>query len=148
MDRIYDNIKEDDETGCFIWQKSKDSWGYGHIRIHGKLHKTHRIMYEEYVGEIPEGMKVCHRCDTPSCCNPDHLFLGTDADNMRDRDNKDRQARGESHGTSKLTEEDVKSIKELLSEGDLKQHELSAIFNVGSDVISRINTGKAWKHIN
>jgi len=146
-ERIRDNYKYCEETGCWLWTASKDSWGYGHIRIDTVLTKAHRFMYSEHNGKIPEGLKVCHRCDTPACINPEHLFLGTDADNMKDRDQKGRNAKGEMHGTSKLTEKDVIDIKNLLKTTDLKQREIAAIFNIGGDVISRIKTGNAWKHV-
>ncbi len=78
------------ENGCIEWTRSKDGDGYGFIRFSGVLHRTHRIAYELFVGEIPAGMCVLHKCDNPPCINVDHLFLGTHADNNRDKFNKGR----------------------------------------------------------
>lgn len=72
-------------AGCWEWQRSKDNVGYGTFKdVTRKTHKLHRLMYQLYKGSIPEGMLVCHTCDNPACCNPDHLWVGTQKDNIRD----------------------------------------------------------------
>lgn len=70
--------------GCWIWIPPMSKRGYGQLKADGKVWRVHRLSYELYVGAIPNGLVVRHRCDTPSCVNPDHLILGTQADNMRD----------------------------------------------------------------
>jgi len=82
------------ETGCWEWQGAKDRKGYGQVMIARKVVRTHRLMWQLAVGLIPAGLCVLHRCDCPPCCNPDHLFLGTDADNVADRVAKGRSATG------------------------------------------------------
>lgn len=77
-------------AGCLIWQKSTDRDGYGHIRFDGKNNRTHRVAWILQRGPIPDGMCICHRCDTPSCNNVEHYWLGTSAENTRDRDLKKR----------------------------------------------------------
>ena len=92
-----------DASGCIIWQGSTSA-GYGAVRVNGKTRKTHRLSYEEYVGAIPAGMCVCHKCDTPLCINPDHLFIGTHDDNMKDMVAKGRSSKlsGSKHPLSKF----------------------------------------------
>jgi len=97
------------EGGCWEWSASKHRQGYGRIRLgkkEGKTVQAHRVSYELFIGEIPSEKLVCHRCDNPSCVNPDHLFLGTHKDNMIDKYKKGRQGilpTGEDHWTHKRT---------------------------------------------
>lgn len=75
---------EKTEGGCMVWTKSKNADGYGLLSWKSRADKAHRVAYELANGPIPEGMKVLHRCDNPPCCNPAHLFVGTQADNVKD----------------------------------------------------------------
>ena len=84
-------------NGCIEWTRSTVRGGYGQIKVNGKQLKTHRFAWELVNGPIPAGMDICHHCDNPPCCNVEHFFLGTGADNMADRDAKGR------HGQSKKT---------------------------------------------
>jgi len=79
-----------DANGCWIFEGSKTVNGYGQTRINGKTYRVHRIMYEKYIGVIPDGFCVCHTCDVRACCNPEHLFIGTIGDNMKDKKEKGR----------------------------------------------------------
>ena len=134
--------------GCWEWEAGKFQGGYGSIKIAGRQHQAHRVAYQLYVGEIPEGMCVCHRCDNPSCVNPAHLFLGTKSDNMRDCENKGRRAHpsGEKHGRSKLTEEQVIEIRARRSEG-ARNIDLAKEFGVSRPTISHIVCYSEWKSI-
>lgn len=78
-------------SGCIEWSASRFAQGYGQIKIDGKNRKTHRVAWELVNGPIPDGLMVCHRCDNPPCCNLDHLFLGTAADNTHDMQAKGRR---------------------------------------------------------
>jgi hypothetical protein len=78
------------DAGCIEWAGSKDKSGYGRIQKLTVAHKAHRLSYILNVGEIPDGMEICHKCDNPSCVNPQHLFLGTTKDNAADRESKGR----------------------------------------------------------
>ena len=145
--KILDNSKLDLVSGCWEWQLHRLFSGYGimGVQLGGKKY-AHRAAYEEFIGPIPDGMFVCHRCDNPSCCNPDHLFLGTPQENMNDKVKKGRQARGSMNGAAILTESDVAKIVEMLK-SESTQSEIATLFRVGQQTISRINTGVLWSHV-
>lgn len=132
--------------GCWPWIAGKGIGGYGRIRVGSKTRYAHRVSFEMHCGPIPNGMFVCHSCDNPSCINPKHLFLGTPAENMADRDAKGRQAhqRGEINPLAKLTEADVLAIRS--AKGRL-QRELAAQYGVSRGHISFIRTGRKWRHL-
>lgn len=88
IDRIINNSIPITESGCWIWLKATDKDGYGFIKVNRKQMRTHRVSHEIFNEEIPTGMMVCHKCDTPSCINPNHLFVGTATDNGQDYSNK------------------------------------------------------------
>jgi len=96
------------ESGCWLWTEGLFKGGYGNIHTTGKsCTQAHRISWQIYKGPIPKGLHVLHKCDVPSCVNPDHLFLGTHLDNMKDKVKKGRQSRfnRNTHPMTKLTEE-------------------------------------------
>lgn len=132
------------ECGCWIWMKHTDENGYGTIRVNGKMMKAHRASYVAARGEIKSGMKVLHRCDVRCCVNPDHLFLGTQRDNVRDMFHKCRAANvhGERNPNSKLTHEQVSEIKRSA----LGCVALSKEYGVSASIISAIKLGKNWRH--
>lgn len=100
--RIAERIAYEPNSGCHLWTGATTSTGYGKINIgpRGKMKeiRVHRYIWERDQGPIPDGLCVLHQCDTPACCNVDHLFLGTRTDNARDKVRKGRQARGPLHG--------------------------------------------------
>ncbi len=140
------------EGGCWEWVGGKKN-GYGAFdsgsfqmkaRLSGKR-GAHQVSYEAYKGKIPEGLVVRHTCDNPCCINPDHLILGTQADNVADREARGRRKdiNGEKIGTSKLTAAQVLEIRA----SNLSYAELAKIFNVDKSNIAAIKTGKSWKHL-
>lgn len=88
MDRV--RLRVVSQGACLIWTGARFGNGYGEMKVEGRIRPVHRVVYERMVGPIPAGMQVLHRCDTPLCCNHDHLFLGTQADNMADMVSKGR----------------------------------------------------------
>ena len=102
------------ECGCWLWTGTTNPAGYGRLNVKGKVHLAHRVAWMLRHGEIPAGMHACHKCDTPGCVNPDHLFLGDNDANHADKCAKGRQgaARGESSGQAKLTDDQVRAIRE------------------------------------
>lgn len=137
------------ETGCFeCTSHAVNSTGYFFIRNNGKTYQLHRFIYKEMFGEIPKGLVVRHKCDNRKCINPEHLELGTLADNNRDRVERGRSGdvKGEKVGTSKLKESEVKEIKSLLREG-VKGKRIAKIFNVSESAISCIKRGERWQHV-
>lgn len=123
-------------TGCIEWQKCTRS-GYGSITRYGIVEATHRISYTLNKGEIPKGIFVCHHCDNRLCINPDHLFLGTQKDNMQDMLTKRTPTR------AKLTENEVYEIR--YSNHDTGY--LAKKYNVSTQCVNKIRTLKTWTHL-
>lgn len=98
------------KNACWNWT-GYCSRGYGRMTVAKKGILVHRLAYEVSIGRIPNGLDVLHTCDNPRCVRPSHLFVGNDADNMKDKTSKGRQARGQTHGNSKLTDEQRVEIK-------------------------------------
>lgn len=136
----------DKTATCWLWTGRLDHKGYGIFDMNGKPRRAHRLSYEMACGPIPDGLLVCHRCDVRSCVNPSHLFVGTAADNNRDRDQKGRHVplRGEAHGRAKLTYEKVEQIRGLHRGGWATQKKLASMFAVSEPVIARIVHRRGW----
>jgi hypothetical protein len=130
-----------DENGCWIWQRAISPYGYGKFGIGGKSFAAHRASYEAFVGEVG-GRHVCHSCDVRACCNPSHLFLGTNEDNRRDSVSKRRHARGESHGMRKLSEKQVSEIRNLV--GSMTGRAIAAKFGISPQQVTKIKRGQRW----
>lgn len=133
------------EAGCWIWTGSASRYGLMVARASGVIRGAHRVSWELHKGPIPAGMNVCHRCDTPLCVNPDHLFLGNDKDNHQDRARKGRSAnrRGERNTLAVLTDAQVLAIR-----GDGRpQRVIAAEYGVCQQSISDIRAGRRWSHV-
>jgi DNA-binding XRE family transcriptional regulator len=136
-----------DENGCWICTShAPDTKGYPQKRINGKKKQISRIIYTEKFGEIPENIFICHTCDNPSCINIEHLFPAPNVDNVKDKVMKNRQSRmpGEQHPMAKLTEQQVKEIR---NSKDIGCRKLAEIYNVTHSTIAYIRKGKLWKHL-
>ena len=114
VDRFWAKVSiQVEDFSCWVWQRNKSGKGYGRVRVNGRDVLAHRMSYTLVFGEIPEGLWVLHHCDNPSCVNPNHLFLGTHLDNMRDMVSKDRHAdlQGEDIGSAKIPNMGVIEIR-------------------------------------
>lgn len=131
------------ENGCWEWTGSLDTGGYGRFKNKG----THRLFYEIFAGPIG-ALHVLHRCDNPPCCNPHHLFLGTQADNMMDKSAKGRVrvAVGEKHGKAKMTEDGVREARKAWAAGESIKS-IARRSCVSACTISHIVNRKLWRHV-
>lgn len=136
-------------SGCWEWQAALNREGYGEYAINRKTFRAHRVSFMIHKGDIPEGLYVCHTCDNTVCVNPEHLFLGTQADNMRDRNKKGRanMPQGEKMWCAKLTDENIKEIRKLAKTTRFTQEMLAKEFGVSGRSISGIISRQTWKHV-
>lgn len=141
MKRFWDKVDKSGE--CWEWTAHTGKGGYGRFRVNGKTVDAHRFVLELEGSDIPSSMCVCHTCDNRRCVNPDHLFLGTRADNHADMRKKNRGNTGEKNGSVKLTEKDVKEIRR----SEAKQSEIAKAYGVSNGQISGIKNRRYWKHI-
>lgn len=146
LTRFFSKVNFNGPNGCWIWLASTFPNGYGAFRLNGSMRRAHRISYEYFKGQIPEGLMVRHRvCHNPSCINPIHLDLGTNQDNMDDMVREGRQNQGENHGMSKLTRNDVEVIRHLFDTGQMTRKELALAFPVSEEQIDNIIKRSSWK---
>lgn len=135
-------------AGCILWTKSLNSDGYGREYLGGKYRTCHRLAYEKAYGIIPKGMCVLHKCDVRNCVNPEHLFLGTHTDNMRDMCTKGRGVylKGEAHGMAKLTWAQVNIIRRYYVEvKGVTYAQLARKFGLSIAQIGNIILNLSWK---
>ena len=146
LDRFWEKVDKRGENECWEWLGSKDKNGYGQIAVNSIVTKAHRLSWELCSNdEIPEEMLICHRCDNPSCINPNHLFLGNQSDNMIDmlRKNRGKHPKGENHYNAKLTEKDVLEIRKLINLNK-SCYEIGKMFKVSKSAISHIKFNRTW----
>jgi hypothetical protein len=143
--RLRAQSRTNPETGCREWLAGKSGNGYGRVRVCGVRTQAHRAAYELFVGPIPAGLYVCHRCDNRACINPDHLFLGTQKDNVRDMDAKGRGRRprltGERQWAAKLNATSAAAIARDTRPGKVIAQE----YGVSRSTVCRIKRGELWR---
>lgn len=132
-----------DENGCWIWQGRTSDRGYGVLHFNDRNFGAHRLSYMVHKGGIPNGMLVCHKCDVRKCINPEHLFLGTVKDNADDMVKKGRHRHGENATCVKLTDEQIREIRQ----SNVPGIELCKQYGVSDNTISSIRRRETWKHI-
>ena len=154
MDRFNRKYEVDLNSGCWLWSDALDVYGYGRLQIDGKPLKAHRVAFQIFNGEIPDGKIICHKCDVRCCVNPEHLFVGTWQDNVSDMMKKGRyKVGGKPHPGGK-------NGRAILSDGDaaglllrkIRGEKVSpkaeaAAWGMSRSSIDRLINGKAWKHL-
>jgi len=130
-------------NGCLLWTGAKSHSGHGQVYVDGKLDRTHRVAWTLAKGSIPEGLCVLHRCDTPACVKVDHLFLGTQSENMQDMMQKGRGAKGSRTGSAKIDEATALKIRN----DPRPLSVLSAEYGLSIGTLSALRNGKTWKHV-
>jgi hypothetical protein len=155
--RFWSKVEKSDERSCWNWKAGTRN-GYGRLWLDGGIKSAHRVAWEFTNGPIPDGLRVLHRCDNPSCCNPAHLFLGTQEDNVADMVSKGRQrsaspgrsggvlspCKGTKNGRSKLTTQQIEIIRGRASAGE-KLARIARDFGVSDTQVRRIHLGHQWR---
>lgn len=150
---FWHHVQEPNERGCREWSSTTDARGYGMVTFHGQ-HKAHRVALEFALGrQIGDGLGALHKCDNPPCVAADHLFEGTQTDNMADCKAKGRMVkppcnprRGEAHRGAKFTEEQIRRIKVMHLAG-FSSNQIAAALIEKQSTISAIVVGRSWKHV-
>lgn len=149
-DRVFKKVEKEGHNGCWIWTGTRNKMGYGRFRLDiGTWMYVHRWSYEYFKGDIPEGLVVRHKCDNPSCVNPDHLQVGTQWENTNDR----RTQRGswwpsyegrEKPKAVKLDEQKVKDIRARMHEAN---RVLAIEYGCTIELIRQVKNRKVWPHV-
>lgn len=143
--------KVDKSGDCWLWTGARECHGYGSIGVGSRSDGTrrtrlaHHIAYELEHGEIPANQCVLHRCDNPSCVRPEHLFLGTQQDNVADMVSKGRQNLGARNGNAMLNDEIVATIRSRLAKGESRAA-IARSIGISRSAVSLIGSGKRWRH--
>ena len=156
LDEAYEyGVIRKEGNECWGWKHTTNNSGYGYFSSKGeKAIAAHRYSYEKYIGIIPDGLFVLHKCDNPPCSNPSHLFVGTNSDNIKDSYSKGRRKpvpiesmpRGDSCHLAKLSESQAIEIKNMITEGK-GNTEIAKLFGIVHQTVSCIRNGKTWKHV-
>lgn len=145
------------KTGCWLWPGTKDARGYGRIFVEYRGGKpfgafAHRVAYAIFVDKIIHGREICHKCDTPACVRPDHLFMGTHADNMTDGILKGRfrncgknQKRGDDHPRIKISDRDIRRMRDLYNGGQFTMAQIAKTFGISIGLVHGILRGTRRK---
>jgi hypothetical protein len=150
-EHFWSKVDRSASTACWLWGDSVDRHGYGQYHVYGRRWAAHRFSWTISVGKIPDGIRVLHRCDNPPCVRPDHLFLGTPADNSADMVQKQRARQGvptpgEQHPNAKLTTAQVKAIRARRAAGEGPKS-IAKDFGIRPASVGNIAARRAWRHV-
>lgn len=147
--RIFDKGYKILPNGCWEWLLNRCKGGYPEIGryMKGEQRKGHRFSYEKFKGPIPFGMYVCHTCDNRGCVNPNHLWLGTHEENMKDMVDKKRQGYGVNHSQAKLSEKQAKEIYFKYHQLKMKQRDIAKEYGLTQYAVWAISNERTWKHV-
>ena len=156
IERVLAKVVRVPFSGCWIFTGAANAFGYGIVGTGSRgmpNDRAHRITYKHFRGDIPAGMFVCHECDVPSCCNPEHLFLGTNQDNVNDMVKKGRNSKpprnphitGSAHPGSKLTEAQAAEIRIMYLQGSTQKY-IADQYGMAHQTISKIVNNKRYKN--
>jgi len=145
IERFWSRVNKNTKNGCWEWVARLNPDGYGEFDCDNRGYRAHRLSWFFKFGEIEKGLNVCHKCDNPKCVNPDHLFLGTQKENVMDMLSKNRQRshKGTKNNKARLNEEKVSEIKRLRRSG-LQYKEIADKFGVSVGCVSHILNGRHW----
>jgi HNH endonuclease len=159
--RFWSKVERGGPDDCWPWRGGRDKDGYGHFTVNrplpGKGYRAHRLAFSLSVRAVPAELQVLHKCDNPPCCNPKHLFVGTQGDNIRDCVAKGRYVncamrspqllpRGERQWNSKLTTDNILQMRDMVASGQ-RLHAVGRIFGVTKNTVQRIVSGRQWSHV-
>ncbi len=151
--RFWKYVDKRGPADCWPWTGHRSTDGYGRIKVDGNMEQASRVAWELTFGPIPTGKQILHHCDVPACCNPAHLFLGTQADNMADMIRKGREnfsglrCVGSTNGAAQLDERLVREMRRLYATGKYTQRKLAQMFYISNQVVSSIVNRKLWQHV-
>jgi hypothetical protein len=151
-ERFWEKVDKRGPDECWLWLASQHQFGYGQINVHGRPIAASRIAYELTNGPIPEGLEALHTCNNPPCCNPNHLYAGTQTDNMQDAKRAGHLYQfplkpGTLYPKAKLNDDKVRYIRETYATGTVKLKDLGVQFGVSEEMIWLIVHRKKWAHV-
>jgi len=144
-DRFHVKIDRRDPTDCWPWTAATDRDGYGRFSVDGRKRPAHRVAFFLKTGTLPAVVR--HTCDNPACVNPAHLVGGTQRQNIRDRQRRDRQAKGSQNGRAKLTEDLVRDLRRRYASENVSYRQLADELDMNRKTISAAIKGETWVHV-